>query len=78
MQATRALFTTIAMSPTTDNWTSVRMTYLLMSALLLLCAAYSFWPGVIFIAFMQQVAVWYRKCPSMWFFEQAGYKETEI
>ena len=66
------------MTPTTNTWTSVRMTYLLMSALLLLCAAYDFWSGVIFIAFMQQVAVWYRRCPSMWFFEQAGYRKTEI
>jgi len=60
------------------NWTSVRMTYLLMSALLLLSAAYDSWAGVIFISFMLQVAVWFRRCPSMWFFEQAGYERTEM
>lgn len=54
------------------------MTYLLMSALLLLSAAYDSWAGVIFISFMLQVAVWFRRCPSMWFFEQAGYERTEM
>jgi hypothetical protein len=60
------------------NWTSVRMVYLLMSAVLLLGVAYEQWAVVIFVITMLQVGVWTKFCPSMWFFEKQGYKKTEL
>ena len=60
------------------EWSSIRMVYLLMSVVLLLSAAYQSWGGVLFVVVMLQVAVWTRFCPSLWLFNRAGYKETEI
>lgn len=54
------------------------MVYLLMSAVLLLSALYGSWGGVIFVVSMLQLGVWTRFCPSLWLFNRAGYKKTEI
>ena len=60
------------------NWTSVRMVYALMSAVLSLAALYGSWGAVLFVIAMLQLGVWTKFCPSMWFFERAGYKKTEL
>ena len=60
------------------DWTSVRMVYLLMSAVLALAALYGSWGAVVFVIYMLQVGVWTRFCPSMWLFERQGYKKTEL
>ena len=60
------------------DWTSVRMVYLLMSAVLLLAALYDSWGAVVFVICMLQLGVWTKFCPSMWLFEKAGYKKTDL
>ena len=60
------------------DWTSVRMVYLLMSAVLALAALYGSWGTVVFVICMLQLGVWTRFCPSMWLFERQGYKKTEL
>ena len=60
------------------DWTSVRMVYLLMSAVLALAALYGSWGAVVFVICMLQIGVWTRFCPSMWLFERQGYKKTEL
>lgn len=54
------------------------MVYLLMSAVLTLAALYESWEAVVFVICMLQLGVWTKFCPSMWFFERAGYKKTEL
>lgn len=60
------------------EWSSVRMVYLLMSAVLGLAAAYDSWGAVLFVICMLQLGVWTKFCPSMWLFERAGYRKTEM
>jgi len=60
------------------KWTSVRMVYCLMSSVLALAALYQSWAVVFFVVAMLQLGVWTKFCPSMWFFERAGYKKTEL
>jgi hypothetical protein len=60
------------------EWTSIRMVYLLMSAVLALAALYGSWGAVVFVIAMLQGAVWFKFCPSLWLFERAGYKKTKI
>ena len=60
------------------EWTSIRMVYLLMSAVLALAALYQSWGAVVFVITMLQAGVWFKFCPSMWLFERAGYKKTKI
>lgn len=54
------------------------MVYALMSAVLALAALYGSWAVVVFVITMLQVGVWTKFCPSMWWFERAGYKKTEL
>ena len=54
------------------------MVYLLMSTVLALAVLYQSWAAVLFVIAMLQVAVWTKFCPSMWLFERAGYKKTEL
>ena len=54
------------------------MVYLLMSAVLVLAACYGSWAVVLFVVAMLQLGVWTKFCPSMWFFERAGYRKTEL
>ena len=60
------------------EWTSIRMVYLLMSAVLALAALYGSWGAVLFVVSMLQLGVWFKFCPSMWLFERAGHKKTEL
>ena len=60
------------------QWTSIRMVYCLMSSVLALAALYGSWGVVLFVIAMLQLGVWTKFCPSMWFFERAGYKKTEL
>jgi hypothetical protein len=60
------------------KWTSIRMVYALMSAVLALAALYGSWGAVVFVITMLQLGVWTKFCPSMWFFERAGYKKTNL
>ena len=60
------------------NWSSIRAVYLLMSVVLALAFAFDFWPAVVFVVVMLQVAVWTGFCPSKWLFEKLGYKKTKI
>ena len=60
------------------QWTSIRMVYFLMSSVLALAALYGSWETVLFVIVMLQLGVWTKFCPSMWFFERAGYKKTEL
>lgn len=54
------------------------MVYALMSAVLALAALYGSWGAVLFVVAMLQVGVWTKFCPSMWWFERAGYKKTDL
>lgn len=49
-----------------------------MSAVLGLAAAYDSWGAVLFVICMLQLGVWTKFCPSMWLFERAGYRKTEM
>ena len=60
------------------KWTSLRMVYCLMSSILALAALYQSWAVVLFVVAMLQVGVWTKFCPSMWWFERAGYRNTEL
>lgn len=59
-------------------WTSIRAVYLMMSVVLALGWAFSFWPVVLFVVVMLQVAVWTGFCPSKWLFEKLGYRKTRL
>lgn len=59
-------------------WTSIRAVYLMMSVVLALGWAFSFWPIVLFVVVMLQVAVWTGFCPSKWLFEKLGYRKTRL
>lgn len=59
-------------------WTSIRAVYLMMSIVLALGWAFSFWPVVLFVVVMLQVAVWTGFCPSKWLFEKLGYRKTRL
>ena len=54
------------------------MVYCLMSSVLALAALYQSWAVVCFVIAMLQLGVWTKFCPSMWWFERAGYKKTEL
>ena len=54
------------------------MVYALMSAVLALAALYGSWAAVVFVITMLQLEFGIKFCPSMWFFERAGYKKTEL
>lgn len=60
------------------NWTSIRAVYLMMSVVLTLGWIFNFWPVVVFVVLMLQVAVWTGFCPSKWLFEKLGYKKTKL
>lgn len=60
------------------GWTSVRMVYLLMSAVLFLAWLFGAWKLVGFVIVMLQVGVWTKFCPSKWVFEKLGWKKTEL
>lgn len=60
------------------TWTSVRMVYLVMSAVLFLGWLFGAWNVVGFVIVMLQVGVWTRFCPSKWLFEKLGWKKTEL
>lgn len=60
------------------NWTSIRAVYLMMSVVLALGWIFNFWPIVVFVVLMLQVAVWTGFCPSKWLFEKLGYKKTKL
>ena len=60
------------------EWTSIRMVYLLMSTVLALAALYQSWGAVLFVIAMLQLGVWFKFCPSMWLFERAGHKKSEL
>lgn len=61
-----------------NNWSSIRAVYLLMSVVLALAFAFDFWPAVVFVFVMLQVAVWTGFCPSKWLFEKLGYKKSKF
>jgi hypothetical protein len=54
------------------------MVYLLMSSVLALAALYQSWGAVLFVIAMLQLGVWFKFCPSMWLFERAGHKKSEL
>jgi len=60
------------------DWTSVRMVYLLMSAVLLMAWLFGNWDLVGFVIVMLQVGVWTKFCPSKWVFEKLGWRKTEL
>jgi hypothetical protein len=60
------------------DWTSVRMVYLLMSAVLLMAWLFGNWDLVGFVIVMLQVGVWTKFCPSKWAFEKLGWRKTEL
>jgi len=60
------------------DWTSVRMVYLLMSAVLLMAWLFGNWDLVGFVIVMLQVGVWTKFCPSKWLFEKLGWRKTEL
>jgi|DEB0MinimDraft_3_1074331.scaffolds.fasta_scaffold23242_3 hypothetical protein len=49
-----------------------------MSLLLIVAMVHGWWLLVGFVAVMQQVAVWFSKCPSLWFFNSIGLKKSEL
>lgn len=59
-------------------WSSIRAVYLMMSVVLALGWAFSFWPIVLFVVVMLQIAVWTGFCPSKWLFEKLGYRKTRL
>lgn len=59
-------------------WSSIRAVYLMMSVVLALGWAFSFWPVVLFVVVMLQIAVWTGFCPSKWLFEKLGYRKTRL
>jgi hypothetical protein len=61
-----------------NNWTSIRAVYLMMSVVLALGWLFNFWPVVMFVVIMLQIAVWTGFCPSKWVFEKLGYKKTKL
>ncbi len=60
------------------KWTSVRAVYLLMSAVLFLGLTLQSWWVVVFVIAMLNVGVWTKFCPSKWFFEKIGFRNTEL
>ena len=60
------------------NWTSIRAVYLMMSVVLTLGWIFNFWPIVVFVILMLQVAVWTGFCPSKWLFEKLGYRKSDL
>ena len=61
-----------------SKWSSIRAVYLMMSVVLALGWAFDFWPVVLFVIVMLQVAVWTGFCPSKWLFEKLGYRKTRL
>jgi hypothetical protein len=61
-----------------SKWSSIRAVYLMMSVVLALGWAFDFWPVVLFVVLMLQVAVWTGFCPSKWLFEKLGYRKTRL
>ena len=59
-------------------WSSIRAVYLMMSVVLALGWAFNFWPIVLFVVVMLQIAVWTGFCPSKWLFEKLGYRKTRL
>jgi hypothetical protein len=60
------------------KWSSIRLVYLLMSAVLLSGFFLQNWHIVIFVVIMLNVGVWTRFCPSKWIFEKLGFKKSEL
>ena len=60
------------------HWTSVRMVYLLMSAVLLMGIIFNSWEVITFVVVMLQLGVWTKFCPSKWFFEKIGFKKCQL
>ena len=61
-----------------NNWTSIRAVYLMMSVVLALGWLFNFWPIVMFVVVMLQIAVWTGFCPSKWLFEKLGYRKSDL
>lgn len=60
------------------TWSSIRMTYLLMSVVLLIGLLFQLWGVIAFVVIMLQVGAWTKFCPSKWAFEKLGWKKTEL
>ena len=60
------------------KWTSVRAVYLLMSLVLCTSILMQNWWIVAFVAFMLQLGVWTKFCPSKWLFEKLGLEKSKL
>ena len=60
------------------SWTSIRAVYMLISILLLVAVTLNFWPLVIFLVVMLQLAAWTKFCPSKWILEKVGFKKSDL
>lgn len=58
--------------------TSIRVVYLLMSLVLAAGVYFQSWDVIIFVITMLQFGVWTKFCPSKWFFEQIGFRKSDL